>query len=79
MQQLLPITVLAMPTWIKLLIGIVFDKIQSKESPAVSGRSKSGDVATVALLSKGYGNIALVNFIKYEDYLWKRERLMSIG
>ena len=37
-----------------------FDRIQLKESPAVSGRSKSGDVAAVALLSKGYGDIALV-------------------
>ena len=44
-----------------------FDKIQVKESPAVSGRSKSGDAAVVALLSKGYGNIALDNFMRHVD------------
>ena len=37
-----------------------FANMQLKESPAVSGHSKSGDAAAVALLSKGYGNIALV-------------------
>ena len=41
-----------------------FGRIQLKESPAVSGRSKSGDAAAVALLSKGYGDIALVNFVR---------------
>ena len=41
-----------------------FDRIHLKESPAVSGRSKSGDAAAVALLSKGYGDIALVIFYK---------------
>ena len=40
----------------------MFDKIQSMESPAESGHSKSGYAAEVALLSEGYGNIALVDF-----------------
>ena len=53
--------------------------MQPRESPAVSGHSKSGDAAAVALLSKGYGNIALVNFIGHEDYAWEKGRLMSIG
>ena len=54
-----------------------FDKIQSEESPAVSGRSKSGDAAAVALLSKGYGDIALVNFVRHEDNVWKKECLIK--
>ena len=56
-----------------------YDTIQLEESPAVSGRSKSGNVAAVTLLYKGYGNIALIKFIRYEDYVWKNGNLKSIG
>lgn len=41
--------------------------IKSKESPAVSGRSKSGDAAAVASYCKGYGNMALVFLGKFMD------------
>ena len=48
------------------------------ESPAVSGRSKSGDAAAVASYSKGYGNIALVN-CEGDNCGWSMSRFMSIG
>jgi len=56
---------------------LVNSHMQLKESPAVSGHSKSGDAAAVALLSKGYGNIALV--VCKINSEWGRSCLIFIG